>query len=132
MDCERAPGQISTHPSVSPADPKGLSVKLSYVLSLITVAALAIMSASAGMMLGDVDRIPMHWNLIGVPNSYAPKWIGLIVIPALGLVTMIGLAVSERGNPRNRQIRATLTVGLLLIAVHSFFLYLVLDHARKL
>ena len=107
-------------------------MKLSYVLLLITVAALAIMSASAGMMLGDVNRIPMHWNLNGVPNSYAPKWIGLIVIPAFGLVTMIGLAVSERGNPRNRQIRATLTVGLLLIAVHSFFLYLVLDHARKL
>ena len=44
-------------------------MKLSYVLSLITVAFLAILSASAGLMLGDVDRIPMHWNLNGVPND---------------------------------------------------------------
>ncbi|WP_342148330.1 DUF1648 domain-containing protein [Methylorubrum sp. SB2] len=107
-------------------------MKLSYVLSLITVAFLAILSASAGLMLGDVDRIPMHWNLNGVPNSYAPKRTGLIVIPAFGLVTMIGLAVSEKGNPRNRQIRATITVALILIAVHAFFLYSVLGHANKL
>ena len=49
------------------------------IASLLLVAAMAAVSAAAGMKLPEDLQLPVHWDLSGQPDSWAGKWIGLLM-----------------------------------------------------
>lgn len=41
------------------------------------------------------DRVPIHWNVAGEPDGWASAWVGVLVLPLVGLGTW-GLLVGIR------------------------------------
>jgi uncharacterized membrane protein len=53
------------------------------VFSAIVVAAITVVSAWAWLVLPPDARVPIHWGVDGQVNGWAPKSIGLFLVPAL-------------------------------------------------
>ena len=93
-------------------------------------AAVAIMVATSAWgwsHIPDDAQIPIHWGLDGQPDGYAPKAVGLLALPALGLVISALLAIVPAIEPRrenlNRSAPAYRAVWLsvlgLLVVLHG-------------
>ena len=70
-------------------------------------AAVAIMLATSAWgwtQIPDDAQIPIHWGLDGQPDGYAPKAIGLLVLPAFGLIVSALLAIVPFVEPRRENL----------------------------
>jgi uncharacterized membrane protein len=106
-------------------------------LAILIVASVVVMLAISAWAWGripDDAQIPIHWGLDGQPNGYAPKWVGLLLTPALGLVLGGVFLTIPRFDPRHEHLVASarawvaITGGamLLLLAVHALVVALAL------
>lgn len=70
-------------------------------------AAVAVMLAASLLAWGaipDDARIPIHWNLAGEVDGYAPKAIGLLATPALAVALTGVLAAIPAIDPRRENL----------------------------
>jgi uncharacterized membrane protein len=99
---------------------------LAIVIVASVVGMLAI-SAWAWGRVPDGAQIPIHWGIDGQANGYAPKWMGLLLTPALGTVLGAVFVAIPRFDPRREHLVAstrawvaiTGSVMVLLVVVHA-------------
>ena len=53
------------------------------VVSTVVVAAMLVLGAWAWLQLPADAQVPIHWGVDGQPNGYAPKTIGLFLMPLI-------------------------------------------------
>ena len=63
--------------------------RLVLVISAITFVVSLAVSAWAWGQIPDGAQIPIHWGINGEANGYAPKAVGLLLVP--GIILLIGL-----------------------------------------
>jgi uncharacterized membrane protein len=104
------------------------------ILVVACVAAMLAVSAWAWGQIPDGAQIPIHWGLDGQPNGWAPKWVGLLLTPGLGVVLGGVFLTIPRFDPRREHLVAstpawvaiTGAAMLLLLAVHVLVIALTL------
>ncbi|HEY1961509.1 MAG TPA: DUF1648 domain-containing protein [Rhizomicrobium sp.] len=97
------------------------------IASLALVAGMAAVSAAVWTQIPDAARLPIHWDINGVPNGYAPKAVALLVAPVLALLLTLllaGLASIRSTASRDALDSAAWRVGwigsvLLLAIAHA-------------
>lgn len=71
------------------------------------------------------ERYPIHWNAAGVPDGFASKWIGALLLPWVGLGVSLLVALLLRLDPRKANVEASMkAVEVIMIAMNGFFLAL--------
>lgn len=86
--------------------------------SLAVVAAMFALSAWAWTQLPDGASVPIHWGIDGRVDGYAPKAIGLLMLPVITAVIAGMLAVIPRFEPRRANLeRSVKAYGATWIAV---------------
>lgn len=87
---------------------------------LLLLAMLAV-SAWAWPQIPDDARVPVHWGPSGEADGYAPKWVGLLGIPAIAAGVLALLVVIPRIEPRRvnleRSSTAYTAVGVAVLGV---------------
>lgn len=104
------------------------------IIVLVSVVGMLAVSAWAWGQIPDGAQIPIHWGLDGRPNGWAPKWLGLLLTPAMGLVLGGVFLTIPRIDPRREHLVAstrawvaiTGSAMLLLLAVHALVVALAL------
>lgn len=77
------------------------------VTGVIVVACLAV-SAWGWTQIPDGTDIPIHWGFDGRPNGWAPKPVGLLLVPAMALGIGLLFAMLPYLDPRRgNQLRST-------------------------
>jgi uncharacterized membrane protein len=100
-----------------------MRLQRSLVLALVLIAASAAVGVWAYRMLPQEAEVAVHFNLRGQPNAYAPKWSGLAVMPAIGLVVVVLLAYAPRwARGGEALVRAGGAYGIVLIGIAAMFL----------
>lgn len=51
--------------------------------SAATVGAMLVVSLCVGAAVPDGIELPIHWNIAGEPDAFAPKWTALLLPPAI-------------------------------------------------
>lgn len=65
------------------------------------LAVIAAMWLAALAAFGELpERIPIHWNVAGEPDGWAPRWLGAFWLPALGVGVWLLFPVIPRADPR--------------------------------
>jgi uncharacterized membrane protein len=54
------------------------------------------------------DIVPIHWNLEGKPDNYAPKDIGLFLLPIINTGLYIFLLIIPKIDPNNEQFKQSI------------------------
>ena len=72
------------------------------VASIVAVAAMLIVSVVVGSGLPADLRLPAHWNLAGEPDSYAPKWVALLMPAAVTALVSLLFYFLPQLEPRER------------------------------
>jgi len=69
-----------------------MSIRLPLIVSLLIVAAMAVLSAWAWSLIPDTARIAIHFDANGVANGFADKQHALIILPAMvvGVIVLLG------------------------------------------
>lgn len=70
------------------------------VTSAVAVVVMLAASVLAWGQIPDDARIPIHWNLAGEVDGYAPKAVGLLMTPAIAVVLAGVLAAVPAIDPR--------------------------------
>jgi uncharacterized membrane protein len=97
--------------------------------ALISAIALA-GSAYAWPQLG--STVPIHWGLGGQPDGYAPKASGLLLLPALALLTSLLVAGLLKLDPRKDHIAESMpAIRTVLVGIAGFlgFVHALMLHA---
>jgi uncharacterized membrane protein len=100
------------------------------------VALLFVVSAWAWPQLPPGATVPIHWNLAGEPDGYAPKEFALLLVPVLAVILGALFLVIPRIDPRGDHLRTRsveygilcLGVLLLLLGIHVVTTLIVLGH----
>lgn len=88
------------------------------IFSVVVVLATLVVSAWAWGQIPDGAEIPIHWGLDGQPNGYAPKAIGLLILPAMVAAVAAIFAAIPRFEPRRANLeRSVKPYGAMWIAV---------------
>ncbi len=111
-----------------------MKLRLLTILIVVSVAGMLAVSVWAWGQIPDSAQIPIHWGLDGQPNGWAPKWLGLLLTPGLGVVLGGVFLTIPRFDPRREHIVAsnqawvaiTGAAMLLLLAVHVLVIALTL------
>jgi uncharacterized membrane protein len=71
------------------------------------------------------DTVPIHFDLQGEANDYGPKWMVLYLLPAIGLLTYLGLIFLPRIDPKKRieQAQKPITAIRIVTALFMVGLY---------
>lgn len=103
-----------------------------YLISagLVVLGMLAV-SAWAWPQIPDGAQLPIHWGIDGQPNGFAPKWQGLLMLPALTAGIALVLAFAPRVDPRAGNIQRSAT-AYWAIAVAALVLMVVVHVAAVL
>jgi uncharacterized membrane protein len=96
-----------------------------HTVAVVPIVVLFSLSLVAAYALGDTNRIPMHWNTNWEPSMYAPKLIGLSIIPVLSVIVIGSSLYPSHKKTERQRIRDVISSGLLLVACHIFHLYLI-------
>lgn len=89
----------------------GTTLRTIHAVAAIPIAALVSLSLIAAYALGDITRIPMHWNTNWEPNMYAPKLIGLSIIPVISFIVVGSFLSSSHNKTEAQQIRNVIIMG---------------------
>ncbi|MCB9641248.1 MAG: SdpI family protein [Myxococcales bacterium] len=85
-------------------------------------------------------RFPIHWNIAGNPDNFAPKWVGAILLPLVGLGVSLLISLLVHFDPRKENIGASwkgltiiiLTMNAFLLAIHVLSLRAAMTSNMKL
>lgn len=99
---------------------KGWSIMKKWILPLGMVAVALIISVAVyGRM---PDQVPVHWNVRGEVDGYAPKALALFLLPAVMLIVWLFIRIAPVIDPK----RATLKKNVGEIDTINFFMMLIL------
>jgi uncharacterized membrane protein len=98
--------------------------------ALVVVGMLAV-SAWAWPQIPDGAQVPIHWGIDGRANGWAPKWQGLLLLPAMTGGIALVLAFAPRVDPRSGNIQRSAT-AYWAIAVAALVLMAVIHVAAVL
>jgi uncharacterized membrane protein len=70
------------------------------IFSAAVVGAMLLLSAWAWTQLPADAQVPIHWGIDGSPDGYAPKAVGLFLLPVVTAGIALLLAVIPRFEPR--------------------------------
>jgi uncharacterized membrane protein len=97
------------------------------------IAALMVVAAAVafGLSLGDLPaRVPVHWNVHGQVDRFAPPWELFVVGPALMAFVMALFALLPIVSPRRFEVDAFattyLTVMLVVVALQGYVFFIML------
>jgi uncharacterized membrane protein len=80
------------------------------------IAAMAAVGAWAMLRVGAGAHVPIHFDLSGTPNNYAPAWFGLFILPAIGALLWLLPAILPRIDPRGENVqRSGRALGTILL-----------------
>ena len=66
------------------------------------------------------DIVPIHWNLEGNPDNYAPKDIGLFLLPLINTGLYLFLYFIPKIDPNNEQLKESIkTLQLIRLGTHG-------------
>lgn len=66
------------------------------------------------------DIVPVHWNIEGKPDNYAPKGIGLFLLPLINSGLYIFLLFLPKIDPNNQQLQASMkTLQWIRLGTHG-------------
>jgi len=66
------------------------------------------------------DIVPIHWNLEGKPDNYAPKGIGLFLLPLINTGLYIFLFFIPKIDPNNQQLQDSMkTLQWIRLGTHG-------------
>lgn len=91
------------------------------VEAVVAVLAMLALSAWAWAQIPANAQVPIHWGIDGRPNGYAPKEVGLLLLPVLTAGIAALLAVLPRFEPRSANLArsggayAQVTVGVVAV-----------------
>jgi uncharacterized membrane protein len=88
-------------------------------------------SAWAWPQIPDGAQVPIHWGIDGRANGWAPKWQGLLLLPAMTGGIALVLAFAPRVDPRSGNIQRSAT-AYWAIAVAALVLMAVIHVAAVL
>jgi uncharacterized membrane protein len=95
----------------------------SLLLALVLIVAAAAVGVWAYRLLPPAAEVAVHFNARGQPNGFAPKWAGLAVLPAVGFLVVMLLALAPRWRRSGEALtRAGGAYGIVLIGVAAMFL----------
>ncbi len=99
-----------------------MNVRPLLAIGAAVVVAMLVASGIAWTALPPDAEIPIHWNLGGEVDGTAPKALGLLLTPAIGLVLTLVLAGVPYLDPRREHLRQsmssyTIVCGALLVFV---------------
>jgi len=97
----------------------------------VLVAAMALASLWVLVRTRSVAhlRFPLHWGLDGTVNWRAPRWVGLSIVPALAVVTLL-LMQALVGEGAHRIAVLSASVAGVYLAAHLVYLYFALRDVR--
>ena len=95
-----------------------MNIRPMLIYSFVVVGLMLALSAWAWTQLPADASIPIHWGVDGQPNGFAPKPIGLFLLPGITALITALFAVIPRIEPRRANLersgtayRATLGRG---------------------
>ncbi|HVA87695.1 MAG TPA: SdpI family protein [Candidatus Saccharimonadales bacterium] len=95
-----------------------MNVRRYVLISLGLVAGMLLVSAWAWPQLPPGAQIPIHWNINGRANGFAPRELGLFFVPLLALVLTGLFAIVPRVEPRRANLmRSSRAYGAVWIGV---------------
>lgn len=101
------------------------------ITAVLVVLGMLAVSAWAWPQIPDGAQLPIHWGIDGQPNGFAPKWQGLLMLPALTAGIALVLAFAPRVDPRAGNIQRSAT-AYWAIAVAALVLMVVVHVAAVL
>jgi uncharacterized membrane protein len=89
-------------------------------------AGLIVLMAAAGAYalsrVGITAQVPVHFDMSGTPNNYAPAWLGLFALPAIGALIWLLPVILPRIDPRGENVqRSGRAVSSILLVVTVVF-----------
>jgi uncharacterized membrane protein len=95
-----------------------MNIRPMLTYSAIVVAGAFALSAWAWVQLPDDALVPIHWGIDGQADGFAPKTIGLLILPVVAAVVAALLAVVPRIEPRRANLeRSSKAYGATWLAV---------------
>jgi uncharacterized membrane protein len=86
-----------------------MNVRPMLIYSAVVVGLMLALSAWAWTQLPADASIPIHWGIDGQANGYAPKLIGLLLLPAITIGIAALFAVIPRVEPRRANLERSST-----------------------
>ena len=100
-----------------------MNLRLFVIVGASLVVAMLAVSAWAWPQIPDAAQVPIHWGLDGEVDGYAPKAVGLLVLPAIGAGMLALLALIPRIEPRRENLQrsgsAYVAVGITVMAFEA-------------
>lgn len=101
----------------------------SIVIALFLAAMLVLVAVRAESRFAPVPMIPMQWGFSGAVNWWAPRRIGLALIPAIAVLALFGLLMADRHlEPKPGQagtvLPAFVAIGVTMLAIQQLHLWL--------
>lgn len=95
-----------------------MNIRPMLTYSAIVVGGAFALSAWAWVQLPDDALVPIHWGIDGQADGFAPKTIGLLILPVVAAVVAALLAVVPRIEPRRANLeRSSKAYGATWLAV---------------
>ena len=89
------------------------------IISVVIIAWL--ISAITYMQAPDI--VPIHWSLEGKPDNYAPKGIGLFLLPLINTGLYVFLLFIPKIDPNNQQLQHSMrTLQWIRLGTHGLLL----------
>jgi uncharacterized membrane protein len=101
------------------------------ITAAVVVVGMLAVSAWAWPQIPDGAQVPIHWGIDGRANGWAPKWQGLLLLPAMTGGIALVLAFAPRVDPRSGNIQRSAT-AYWAIAVAALVLMAVIHVAAVL
>jgi uncharacterized membrane protein len=101
------------------------------ITAAVVVVGMLAVSAWAWPQIPDGAQVPIHWGIDGRANGWAPKWQGLLLLPAMTGGIALVLAFAPRVDPRSGNIPRSAT-AYWAIAVAALVLMAVIHVAAVL
>jgi uncharacterized membrane protein len=103
-----------------------MNLRLFAIVGGSLVVAMVLISAWAWPQIPGAAQVPIHWGPDGEIDGYAPKAIGLLMVPAISLALLGLLALVPRIEPRRENLQRSgsayvavgITVMAFLAAIH--------------
>jgi uncharacterized membrane protein len=99
-----------------------MRLQRSLLLALVLIAASAAVGVWACRMLPATAEVAVHFSGRGEANGFMPGWPGLAVLPVVGFVVVVLLALAPRWLGGGEALARSAAFGILLIGVAAMFL----------
>ena len=84
-----------------------MSIRIPLIVSLVLLTLMTAGSLWAFATFPNQIHIAVHWGINGMPDSYAGRTKALIILPAIGAVMTLVLALLPKLEPRRRNLIAS-------------------------